>query len=319
MALNLLDIQPTTVSKDLSSYIIYLYGDAKVGKTTFCRDAGALILATEKGYAALSGAFVMDINKWSDIKAVVRELKKPEIKEKFKVIAVDIVDVAAKLCEKYVCNNNGVDALGKIPYGGGWSQFKDEFSNTFREISMLGYSIIFISHVKEINDSDGNLIKIKQAPTTTTNEIIRKMCDIITYAYLDPETGERKLVTRSNDGVVDAGSRFPYLEPVIDFSYKSLQDAIVKAIDKQAEVEGYVTEERHEVEEAPKLDYQTLMNDFQDVVTQLLSEDANNSVKITEVVERTLGTGKKFTECSSRQVEAMSIIIDDLKELLASE
>jgi predicted AAA+ superfamily ATPase len=34
MAINLLNIQPHKVSKDLSGYITFIYGPAKVGKTT---------------------------------------------------------------------------------------------------------------------------------------------------------------------------------------------------------------------------------------------------------------------------------------------
>lgn len=56
MAINLLDIQPHKVSRDLSGYITFLYGPAKSGKTTFgSKMPGALILAFERGYNALPG------------------------------------------------------------------------------------------------------------------------------------------------------------------------------------------------------------------------------------------------------------------------
>lgn len=35
MAINLLDVKPHQVSRDLSGYITFLYGPPKVGKTTF--------------------------------------------------------------------------------------------------------------------------------------------------------------------------------------------------------------------------------------------------------------------------------------------
>ena len=62
MAFDLLNIEKTKVSRDLSGYVTYLFSAPKIGKTTLCRDAGALILATEKGYNALSGAYVVDVN-----------------------------------------------------------------------------------------------------------------------------------------------------------------------------------------------------------------------------------------------------------------
>ena len=50
MPINLLDIQPHKVSRDLSGYITYIYGAEKTGKTTFgSKLPGALILAFERG------------------------------------------------------------------------------------------------------------------------------------------------------------------------------------------------------------------------------------------------------------------------------
>lgn len=69
MAINLLNIQPHVVSRDLSGYITFLYGPAKCGKTTFgSKMPGHLILAFERGYNALPGAMVQDIMSWGEMK-----------------------------------------------------------------------------------------------------------------------------------------------------------------------------------------------------------------------------------------------------------
>ena len=39
----LLNLQPSVVSRDLTGYITYIYGAAKVGKTTFAKDMGAVM------------------------------------------------------------------------------------------------------------------------------------------------------------------------------------------------------------------------------------------------------------------------------------
>ncbi len=114
---DLLAIEPSTVSRDLSSYIIYIYGAQKVGKTTFAKDMGALILSCEDGTRAMSGAMKTLVHTWGDIKAIARYAKDPAFKKKYKAIAVDTVDVAASLCEKYICQQNNVDAIGKVPFG----------------------------------------------------------------------------------------------------------------------------------------------------------------------------------------------------------
>ena len=116
MGIDLMALQPHKVSRDLSGYITYVYGAEKSGKTTFASHMPSpLILAFERGYNALPGVIAQDITTWGEMKQTLRELKKPEVKERFKSIAVDTVDIAGALCEKYICSQNGVDALSGIP------------------------------------------------------------------------------------------------------------------------------------------------------------------------------------------------------------
>ena len=82
MAINLLELTPHKVSRDLSGYLTFVYGPAKCGKTTFgSKMPGALLLAFERGYNALPGVIAQDITTWGEMKQVMRELKKPEVKE----------------------------------------------------------------------------------------------------------------------------------------------------------------------------------------------------------------------------------------------
>ena len=68
MGINILSLEPHKVSRDLSGYITYLYGSAKIGKTTFgSKMPGALILAFERGYNALPGVYAQDITSWAEM------------------------------------------------------------------------------------------------------------------------------------------------------------------------------------------------------------------------------------------------------------
>ena len=89
-----------------------------MGKTTFgAQFPNALILAFERGYNALPGVIAQDITRWGELKQVLRELKKPEVQATYKSIIIDTVDIAASLCEKYICNQLGIENIGD----GGWS------------------------------------------------------------------------------------------------------------------------------------------------------------------------------------------------------
>ena len=92
---DLLSLQPHKVSRDLTGYITYIYGEAKTGKTTLATQAGtALLFAFERGYNALPGVFPVDVTSWGDVRSLVRELKKKEVKEKFQTVIFDTVDIA---------------------------------------------------------------------------------------------------------------------------------------------------------------------------------------------------------------------------------
>ena len=92
MAINLLNIQPHKVSKDLSGYITFIYGPAKIGKTTLATQMPSpLLLAFERGYNAIPGILAQDVNTWGEMKQIYRELKKPEVQAAYKTIVVDTV------------------------------------------------------------------------------------------------------------------------------------------------------------------------------------------------------------------------------------
>ena len=119
MAVDLLGLQPSVISKDIRSKYILLAGVPKIGKTEFCTLAPKpLILAFEKGTNARPGAFVQPIEKWSEFKQVLRQLEQPEIQEKFYTVCIDTVSIAYDCCEKFICQQAGVQKVGDIPYGG---------------------------------------------------------------------------------------------------------------------------------------------------------------------------------------------------------
>lgn len=96
MGINLLNIEPHKVSKDLSGYITYIYGAPKTGKTTLAvQMPKTLLLAFERGYNALPGVIAQDVTSWGDMKQVMRELKKPEVKANFDAVVVDTIDIAS--------------------------------------------------------------------------------------------------------------------------------------------------------------------------------------------------------------------------------
>lgn len=116
--LNLMDLQPTVISRDLKDKYILLYGLPKVGKTSFAAQCpNNLIFCFEKGVNFQSGVYAVDVPKWTDFKALLKQLDRDELKEKFHTVTIDTVSIAWNLCEQFICSQNNVKAIGDIPWG----------------------------------------------------------------------------------------------------------------------------------------------------------------------------------------------------------
>lgn len=321
MAINLLGLTPNKVSRDLSGYITYIYGPGGAGKTTFGVQApGALLLAFERGYNALPGVLAQDITTWGQMKEVLRELKKPEVKAAFKTIIVDTVDIASVLCEKYICSQLGIENIGDGGWStNGWAKVKREWEQTFRAITMDGYAVVFISHSKDktFKPKNGNEYnQIVPSCSTAYNEIIKNMADIM--GYIDVNGSERKLVLRSPDGSIDCKCRFKHIAPVIDFSYQSLVNALNDAIDKEAAETGnkFVTNERATVAATVEYDYEALMTEFSTIAGDLMNKNQTKyGPLITQIIDRILGRGKKISDTTPDQAEFVYLILQEVKEI----
>lgn len=291
----------------------------KTGKTTLAvQMPRAVLLACEPGYRALPGVLAQDITNWSDMRSAYRDLKKPEVKAMFDSVIVDTIDLAADYCKKYVCNQNDIESLSELGYGKGWDKFKDEFNDVFRGLSQLGYAVVFLGHDKEIINEDGTKT-IRPALSASTRTVISGMSDVYGYAH-QKYAGEMSVLTlRCSDGSIDCGGRFKYIKEEIPMSYDNLVKAVQEAVDKEAAEHDnkFVTDEKIPVSPlTTHYDFEALMTEFKDLVGALMSKNQSNSLKITEIVEKYLGKGRKVGDCTSTQSEQLFLIVQDLRDLI---
>mgnify|MGYP000821012210 FL=1 len=113
-----------------------------------------------------------------------------------------------------------------------------------------------------------------------------------------------------------ARSRYDYMVTSIpEFTIDALEKALADGISAQEKAEGVQSvafEQLKEQNTAEKLSFDDLMVEVQELGQKLFETDHFDVV--TEVVENTLGPGKKVTECTKKQVESVAIIRDDLLE-----
>lgn len=310
-----------------------------MGKTTIAtKFPRHLLLAFEKGYNAIPGAMAQPINSWSEFKKVLRQLKDSAVQEKFETIIVDTADIAYDLCENYICANAkradggiGVDAIGDIGFGKGYTLVAKEFDESLRSIVQMGYGLVLISHSvdKTFKDEQGREFN-QIVPTlgSKPRNIVSRMCDIIAYSRAiqnNDGTTSTKLFMRGTPRYV-AGSRFKYTPDYIDFTYNDLVKAIGDAIDKQMQEDGeeYFTNDRNNLytSTAVELNYDELINTFNNLVNSLIQSSDENKFqnywqpRIVQITEKYLGKGQKVNQCTRDQVEALDLIVSDLKEII---
>lgn len=325
-------IKPHEVSRDLCGYTVLLYGQPKTGKTTTAAQfPQALLCAFETGYLAIPGVMAQPISKWSEFRQVLKQLNSEQAHEQFKNIIVDTVDIAYDLCEKYICNQNGVSSVGDLAYGKGYALAKKEFDEVLREIPKMGYGLVMISHAQDKTFKDENGDEYQQIVPTLANQprlVVDRMSDIIGYAHPFQEedgTVHTTLFMRGTPRFV-AGSRFKYTPDSIEFSYDNLVNAIGEAIDRQAKDFGgqYVTDAPTTAHTAePELDFDDLMNQFNTLVSRIQNATGGAfgttwAPRIVAITDKYLGKGKKVSDMSRDQVEQLVLIVDDLTEAVGN-
>ena len=294
-------------------------------------------MAFEKGYNAIPGVMAQPINNWAEFRKVLRQLRDPKAKEKFYTITIDTVDIAYDYCTKYICDNAirsdgtvGVDNIGDIPYGKGYSLVAKEFDECLRSIVMMDYGLVLISHAtdKVFKDESGSEYnKIVPTLDKRANNIVARMADIIGYSRIvtnDKGENVTKLFIRGTPRF-EAGSRFKYTPDYIDFTYKNLVEAISVAIDRQAKEDGeeYFTDTRNNAyaDTTEDLNFDELMDKCSEIINSLIDNNSSDvfesfyQPRIIQITDKYLGRGQKMSQCSREQVEALSLIFDDLKSL----
>lgn len=329
MGNSLLDIKPHKVSKNLRGYSVLFYGEPKSGKTTIAsKFPGSLLLAFEKGYSAIPGIMAKPMNSWTEFKKVLIELKDSQVKELFQTIVIDTADIAYGLCEKYICSResdlkNSYDQISDIPFGKGYKLAQQEFDESLRAILQMDYGLILISHAVDKTFKDESGVEYNQIIPTLDNKarlVCERTCDIIGYSrQIQTEDGiKTKLFMRGTPRFV-AGSRFRYTPDVIDFTYENLTQAIADAIDKEEKIVGsnYVTNETMSKENLnePTYDFDALMTEFQELVGAIMNKNPSMASKITSIVDKHLGKGRKVGDCTAEQAPQIDLILFDLKRL----
>ena len=269
---------------------------------------------------AIAGIRVVDIATWKDFKLVLRQLRSDDAKGMYDSITFDTIGIAWSLCEKFVWSREQVEDLSEIPWGRGYAMCTREFEESLREITLLGYGLIFISHSEEKPLATGSEETIiRPAIPKRAYEVVNRIVDIIGYigvSYNEDGSAIRTLYTRSTPGIV-AGSRFKYMKNKIPFGYDELVQSLVSAIEEEGENGAELSDERH----VQYIESSGSERPFAETMEEARSQwlrvvDAGFADQALEIVEKHFKKKMKLSEATEQQQEIVELVILDLKELI---
>ena len=166
------------------------------------------------------------------------------------------------------------------------------------------------------------------------NPIIDK-CDYVVYLKSNGVDSDGKIIKSSaylaETPEFFARARIEYTPTFIkEFTAENLTKAIQEGINKKREIEGATVtsfEVQQKQNETKDLNFEELKKEFNQIVASIPGvADPNGTTeegikfkqywipKIESITERYLGKGGKVNNCNENQVEALFLIVNDLKE-----
>lgn len=313
----------SSVAKGLEGKVITIAGSNSLGKTKQAtRMEKPFYLGFEKGIRAISGIPFLPINTWSDFVKVNRQLTNPKtldkVKEMYQTIIFDEVYTSALYCQDFLCRKHGVETIGDGNNGYGlWKEYETEYWSQLDKLLSSGFTLIFISHVEETKEGK----MIPKGDKRTIKPIIDNS-DLVVYLQSNGIDEDGKVIPSSawlaESDKWFARSRFDYIDTFIpEFSAESLEKTIAEAIKRQEEAEGVATvsyEEQKQLFASEELDFNSIKEELNALGNQLAQ--AGFLDDLLEMVEKHLGKDKTVKDAKPAQVEMLSLLLLDVRDLV---
>lgn len=353
MALDITNLEETTITTGLEGKILAWYGTNNVGKSHVASKlfpGKTLWLATEKGYNAISGMRKVDIESWNDFRQVVSQLtvknekKREKVRGMYQCVVVDVADRLPNLATAYIISTyntqnaeksdfSPITELSGVPYGGGYAMLNKEMDSQINKLALSGYCVVLIFHDEIRKVKEGREEYEYIVPKNTFNKAGNALKDIPDFMiYLESQgVDEDGKALLSIGHCVQhkeyfARSRFTECPETINpFTADNLKETVRIACEREAEKQGvstitYAEEEAQREKEKTKKKKSAaeLIEEIKPVYTVL--RKAKLSSAVNGIVGDFLGYDEndkpnKISEADDSQVEALQYIYDKLVDL----
>lgn len=340
--IDIFNIQPTVVTRDLSGKSFLIYGERKSGKTSNAvKFPKPILLAFEKGYSMISGVYAQPINIWREALEVKKQLLRnaedvaeerasgKEAETVFKTVIVDTADIAYDCCERYVLDKEGVEHLDESTNMRAYRALSREYDKFFQEIVKAGYTLVIISHAtsKQIKEKGEKYDKTIPTLPDRGFQVIARLVDVCAYASYetDAESGNTmSMLTMRGSKNLEAGSRNKYMSEKIPFTYQALCDDMAQAINRLESEDGATvvntpTQMYNDVSE--KVDFKTVKSSIGKIARALVKLDENEEdphyvEDYKRIAESYIGRNRLVKDCDEAQADMLFLILEDLQQYI---
>ena len=353
MALDITNLEETTITTGLEGKILGWYGLNNTGKSYVASrlfPGKTLWLASEKGYNSISGMRKVDIDSWNDFRQVVSQLtvknekKREKVRAMYQCVVVDVADRLPNLATSYIISTYNtqnaeksdftpITELSGIPYGGGYAMLNKEMDTQINKLALSGYCIVLIFHDEIRKVKDGREEYEYIVPKNTFNKVGNALKDIPDFMiYLESQgVDEDGKALLSIGHCVQhkeyfARSRFTECpETISPFTADNLKETVRIACEREAEKQGvstitYAEEEaqREKEKTEKKKSAAELIEEIKPIYGAL--RKAKLTAAVNKIVGDFLGYDEndkpnKISEANDSQVEALQYIYDKLVDL----
>lgn len=246
------------VKCDIGSYIHYIRGIKKVGKTTLFYNIvkeqygdlskGLLIsVGDEIGYQALDELIYAQPETWAELEEIVDDLVDNKKDNNFELVCLDTADEVIKLAMQEVKRINKVKT-GKSAefnaclggYGAPRQKVQELVDDLLAKIRKAGYGLFIIGHTKirDVKEKNGDEYQMLMSNLNMDyDSIFANKADFVSTIVVEKVIDEDKHIEGTtryiyfrSDGFVDAGGRFADMPEKVEYSAKNYIEAFEKGV-----------------------------------------------------------------------------------------
>ena len=201
---NLMDLQPSTVSKDIRDNSMLIFGASGIGKTPLALEIygkeRTLLMAFENSANGIAGAYVVNVDSYATLTAYLGQLQNPAMREKFDTIIIDTLFLLDYMCEQSVLQQYGKSLIRDcLAYNAGYKIIDQKFLNVIKQLQKMGYSLCYVAHPVEKKVKGANGVEHTRIEPKVSDRIANLLLpevDIRLYCGYD-ENGQRAIYTQS--------------------------------------------------------------------------------------------------------------------------